>query len=102
MNSENIFLALKNIKKTIDIIIDKQQEPNINLAISKLSKYRANTVSILNKKPNAANIMQYFITTILLSKFINWAFHSGGVCFSKTNSSWILRINELKVWNLFE
>ena len=51
--------------------MDRQQDAKINLAINKVSKYRAKTVSILNKKPNAANIMQYLITTILLSKFMS-------------------------------
>ena len=37
-------------KKSIEIIIDKQQDPKINLAIKTSFKYRPNTVSILNKK----------------------------------------------------
>ena len=72
------------IKKTIDTIIERQQDPNIILATSILSKYRANTVNILNKNPNAENIIVSFKTPILSFRLINWFFHSGGVCFSNT------------------
>ena len=43
------------IKNAIDIIIDRQHDPKITLATNKVSKYNANTVNILNKKPKAAN-----------------------------------------------
>ena len=55
----------------IDIIIDKQQVPNISLAKKTSSKYKAKTVNMLNKKPNAANIIVHLIIVILLLKFMN-------------------------------
>ena len=45
---------------SIDIIIDIQHDANINLAINKVSKYKPNTVSILNKKPKLAAPIAYF------------------------------------------
>ena len=64
-------MLLFKIKKIIDIIIDRQQDPKIILATNILSKYKANTVSILNKKPKAENIIVSFKTPILSFKFIN-------------------------------
>ena len=62
-------ICISLIKKTIDIIIDKQQDPKIILATNIFSRYSAKTVNILNKNPNAENIIVYFKTFILL--FIN-------------------------------
>ena len=47
-------------------------------------KYSPKTVNMLNKKPKAANTIENFKRLILLLRLINCAFHSGGVCFSKT------------------
>ena len=63
------------IKNAIDIIIDRQHDPKITLAKNKVSKYNANTVSILNKKPKAANIIVHLRIDILLLKLINCFFH---------------------------
>ena len=70
------------IKKIIEIIIDKQQEPKITLAIKTSSKYNAKTVNILNKNPKAANKIVHLKRLILELKFKNCFFHSGGMCFS--------------------
>ena len=69
-------------KSLIEINIDKQHEPKIIQAKKTSSKYRAKTVNILNKNPNEANIIVHLIIVILLLKFINCFFHSGGICFS--------------------
>ena len=61
--------------------MDKQQDPKITLARKTSSKYSANTVSILNKKPNAANNIVHLKRVILPLRFINCFFHSGGMCF---------------------
>ena len=79
--------SIEFIKKIIDSIIDKQHDPKITLAIKILSRYKPKTVSILNKKPNAPNIIANLITLILAFKLINCFFHSGGVCFSNICSS---------------
>ena len=77
--------------------MERQQEANIILAEKTSFKYKAKTVPILNKKPKAANNIENFSTLILLLRLINWLFHSGGVCFSNTYSSWIFLIKLLKV-----
>jgi ribosomal protein L23 len=66
-------------KKSIDIIIDKQQEPKINLAIKTSFKYRPNTVNILNKKPNAANMIVQRSSVIRPLKLMN-CFSIHGEC----------------------
>ena len=73
---------ISTIKKIIDIIIDKQHDPKITLAKKTSSKYRANTVNILNKKPNAPNIIDHLSKVILPLKLINCFFHSLGTWFS--------------------
>ena len=55
----------------MDTIIERQQDPNIILAISILSKYSAKTVNILNKNPNAENIIVSFKTPTLSFRLIN-------------------------------
>ena len=74
--------AISLIKNIIEIIIDKQQDPKITLAINSSSKYRANTVNMLNKKPKAANNIVHLKIEIRLLKFKNCFCHSGGTCFS--------------------
>ena len=51
--------------------MDKQQEAKIILAKKTSSKYKANTVPILNRKPNAANRIENLNTFTLLFKLIN-------------------------------
>ena len=55
----------------MDIIIDKQHEPKITLATKIVFKYKAKTVSILNKKPKAANKIVHFKSVILPLKLMN-------------------------------
>ena len=85
------------MKNCIDKIKDKQHEPKMNLAKNRLSKYRAKTVIILNKKPKLANPRVNFIHLTLSFKFISCFSHSGGICFSQTYSSCIFLIRLLKV-----
>ena len=68
-------ICISLIKNAIDIIIDKQQDPNMTLATNKVSRYSANTVNILNKNPKAANIIVHLKIDIRLLKFINCFFH---------------------------
>ena len=75
-------ICISLIKKIIDIIIDRQHEPKITLAVNTSSRYKAKTVNILNKKPKAANLIVHLKTEIQLLKLINCFFHSGGICFS--------------------
>jgi hypothetical protein len=63
------------IKKTIDIKTEVQQDTKIILATYKLLRYRANTITILKKNPNAANIIVYFAILILLCRFENCFSH---------------------------
>ena len=58
----NAFVDKKISKRnnTIDTIIDMQHEAKINLAKITLSKYKPNTVIILNKNPNPAAPIAYF------------------------------------------
>ena len=57
------------------MIIDKQHDPKITLAKKTSSKYNANTVNMLNKKPNAANNIVHLKSVILPLKFINCFFY---------------------------
>ena len=59
-----------------------EEKSYLLVAIKNLSKYNANTVNILNKKPNAANKIVQRNSVILLLRFKNCFFHSGGICFS--------------------
>ena len=51
---------ISNKNKTIEIIIDTQHVANIILANKTVSRYRHNTVTILNKKPKPAAPIEYF------------------------------------------
>ena len=51
---------ISNKNKTIDIIIEIQQEANINLAKKTLSRYKPRTVIILNKNPSPAAPIENF------------------------------------------
>ena len=51
---------ISNKNRTIDIIIDTQQEANINLATKILPRYNPRTVIILNKKPKPAAPIENF------------------------------------------
>ena len=51
---------ISNKNRSIEIIIEIQQLANINLAIKIVSKYKHNTVIILNKNPKLAAPMAYF------------------------------------------
>ena len=64
------------------MIIDRQHDPKIILAISTSSRYRAKTVSILKRKPKAANKIVHLNRVILPLKLINCFLHSAGICFS--------------------
>ena len=70
------------MKNKIDIIIDKQQDPNITRAKTNSSKYKANTVNILKRNPNEAKSIVHLKRVILPLKLMNCFFHSGGICFS--------------------
>ena len=69
------------MNKIIENIMLIQHVPKIILAIKVLPKYKANTVNILNKKPNPPNAKVYFNKVILPFKFSNCFFHSEGICF---------------------
>ena len=51
---------ISNKNNNMDIIIEIQQHAKISLAITTLSKYKPNTVIILNKKPKLAAPIAYF------------------------------------------
>ena len=67
-------ICISRIKNIIDIIIDKQHDPKINLATIKLSRYKAKTVNMLKRNPKAANKIVHLKRVILPLKFINCFF----------------------------
>ena len=89
-------MIIKLIRMNIDYTVTALMFPAIPLLMSVYSN-RFHSLSILIRQLHDEHVYEKHIPPEWKKQFINWSFHSGGVCFSNTYSSCIFLIKELKV-----